>query len=164
MLLRDYTPADKSECVRIFASNIPRYFRDHERPDFEQFLDEQGCPYLILQQGNEKQIVGCGGYAVRADGGADLCWGMIAQEFHRQGLGEYLLVARLMRIVAEPSAKSVRLGTCQLTSAFFEKYGFHVQSINAGAIANGLDDVEMNAHIDQAFRARIQQQWQELNA
>lgn len=162
MLLRDYTPADKPECLRVFASNIPRYFRDHERPDFEQFLDEQSWPYLILRRG--EHIVGCGGYAVRTDGVAALCWGMINQELHRQRLGEYLLVARLMRIADEPATTSVRLGTCQLTSPFFEKYGFRVKSVVHGGVAPDLDEVEMTLQVDDAFRKRVRRQWQELNS
>ena len=158
---RDYMSEDREMCLDIFRSNMPRYFRDHEEPGFLEFLDSSGCPYYVVTIGNVG--VACGGYGVNKDGeGADLCWGIVHASHHKQRIGEYLLLGRLYKISQELDAKYVRLGTCQLTEAFFEKYGFAVESRINDGIAVGLDDVEMRMQLTEENRAAIHCEWQKV--
>ena len=135
---------------------MPRFFRDHELPEFAAFLDRGECPYFVITDGGT--IVGCGGYGQRPECElADLCWGMVAPDRHGQRLGELLLLGRLRRILSDLTVTGIRLGTSQLTEGFFQKYGFATKKIVADGIDSGLDDVEMLMRLTPEERARIDQ-------
>jgi predicted GNAT family N-acyltransferase len=147
--------------VHIFQSNVPRYFRDHELPEYLDFLDSSGCPYFVVTVNGV--VVACGGFGIRAGSdGADLCWGMVDATRHRKRIGEFLLLGRLYRISKETDAKHIRLGTCQLTEGFFRRYGFETQSRTRDGVADGLDDVQMRMELTDDNRALICRQWMEL--
>lgn len=151
---REYSVGDRDECLRVFRSNMPRFFRDHEQPDFEAFIDSGKCPYFVIDHGGT--IVGCGGYGVRTGSDhVDLCWGMVDQSRHGQRLGEFLLMLRLNEIIQDPGIRAVRLGTSQLTDGFFQRYGFAVCDRKANAIAEGLDEVEMRLDLTEETRSRV---------
>lgn len=159
---REYSSADRDDCLRVFHSNMPRFFRDHERPDFEAFIDSGECPYFVIEEA--RTIVGCGGYGVRTGSDhADLCWGMIDQSRHGQRLGEFLLLLRLNEIIQDPAIKAVRLGTSQLTDGFFQRYGFAVCDRKANAIAEGLDEVEMLLELTEETRGQFGELWTQWN-
>ena len=158
---RQYLPGDRDDCLEVFCSNIPRYFREYEQQEFASFLD-LGTPYFVVEVGS---VVACGGYAVREGSDqADLCWGMVTAEYHGQNLGEFLLLGRLAEIVRRNQIQRVRLGTSQLTAGFFEKFGFAIQTTKENSIAEGLDDVEMNVALNDVFRESIQQRWTAVQA
>lgn len=158
--IRPYSMRDRPACLTVFNSNVPQYFRAHEQAEFESFIDDSGAPFFVLE--SAAGTVGCGGYAIR-DGGslADLCWGMIARDQHGMGLGEYLLLARLAAIVESAEVTGVRLGTCQLTHGFFQRYGFELRSRKPDGIAPGLDDVEMFLAVTDEVRRRIRADWRD---
>lgn len=159
---REYSPADKDACLAIFKSNIPTYFRDHEVLEFDDFLNRNDVPYFVLEL--DQTIVACGGYWVNPQGGtADLCWGMVHADHHRRKYGEYLLLARLSRIIAHEHATGVRLGTSQLTEQFFHKFGFKTRHNIPNGITEGLDDVEMLLEFDPDNRKSLSERWRELN-
>ena len=159
---REYSPADRDKCLRVFRSNMPRFFRDHEQPVFEAFIDSGECPYFVIDQAG--MIVGCGGYGVRTGSDhADLCWGMVDQSRHGQRLGEFLLLLRLSEIIRDPKIKAVRLGTSQLTDGFYQRYGFAVCERTANAIAEGLDEVEMLLDLTEQTLGRIGELWTQWN-
>ena len=84
---RPYTSADRPDCLDLFDSNVPGYFVDGERAEFEHFLDELPGPYLVLVD-ERGAVVACGGYAIRPeDGVADLCWGMVHISRHAEVWG-----------------------------------------------------------------------------
>jgi hypothetical protein len=158
---RKYDSTDLDACVAVFRSNVPRFFREHELPDFTEFLDASNCPYLVVQAG--EQIVGCGGYGLRnGSDTADLCWGMIHNAYHGRHLGAYLLLARLYRIVTTTDACAIRLETSQQTDRFFGKFGFTTQSVAADGIDRGLDRVEMRLALTESTRSAIERDWREL--
>lgn len=160
---RDYSESDRDECLRLFRSNSPRFFRDHERPEFEAFLDSGECPYFVIEEAGT--VVGCGGTGIQAGlDHADLCWGMVDQSRHGQRLGEYLLLLRLTRILRDPGIQAVRLVTSQLTDGFFQRYGFTVCDRQENAIAEGLDEVEMLLQLTEEMRARIGDLWRAWQA
>ena len=158
LFFRRYTEQDRPACLSVFASNVPRYFREHEQADFESYIGDSGEPFFVIESSGS--IVGCGGYAIPAEGTiADLCWGMIAQGHHGTRLGEYLLLGRLAAIVTEPGITGVRLGTCQLTQGFFQRYGFEIRHTQHDGIAAGLDEVEMFLAVTDETRTRILTGW-----
>jgi len=158
---RDYTPGDSAACVSIFRSNVPTYFRDHELSGFLDFLDSPPCPYSVIL--TDGQVIACGGFGLHPGSDtADLCWGMVHADHHRRRVGTFLLFARLHAIVTTTVARSVRLGTSQLTDPFFERYGFTAQSRKTDGIAPGLDAVEMRLELTEERRAAVERQWRQL--
>ena len=140
---------------------MPYYFRDHELPEFLDFLDDlncSGCQYSVVTF--DGVVTACGGFGV-FDGSdtADLCWGMVDAAQHKNRIGEFLLLGRLYRILQETDADYVHLGTCQLTEGFFQRYGFCVQLRITDGVADGLDDVQMHMKLTDEIRNLIRRQW-----
>jgi len=154
MRTRPYLPADRQACLAIFDSNVPRFFRTHERPEFEAFLDAPlPGPYLVLE--DEHGIIGCGGWAFEdeARGLVHLCWGMVRHDRHGQGHGRTLLRERLGGIRADPRARAIDLHTSQHTRGFYENLGFVIRQVVADGYAPGLDRVDMRLDLAAAPRA-----------
>ncbi|MEG0819023.1 MAG: GNAT family N-acetyltransferase, partial [Brevundimonas sp.] len=87
ILSRPYAPEDMAGCLTLFDSNTPRFFDVSEREGFVGFLNDQALrwPYQVIAL--DGRIVGCGGHAVEADGvRVTLCWGMVDNSLHGQGL------------------------------------------------------------------------------
>ena len=126
MLVRPYTPADREACLRVFDSNVPKYFAAAEREDYQAFLNDLPGPYLVITD-EASVVLACGGYAVEpAERRADLCWGMVRQGHHREGIGTLLLRERLTRVREEPGVDAVHLDTGQHTRIYYERAGFRV--------------------------------------
>ncbi len=158
---RQYLPKDRGDCVRVFCSNIPQFFREQECRDFESFIDSSGCTYSVVERFDE--IVGCGGYGVRDDSDvADLCWGMIASDYHGHRLGEYLLLVRLNEIVTREDTREVHLATSQHTDGFFQKYGFTIRPRERDGIDEGLDDVRMQLDLTKDAKRWIADRWHDM--
>jgi N-acetylglutamate synthase-like GNAT family acetyltransferase len=126
--IRPYLPDDKAACATIFAGNVPGFFLEHETARFTDFLERLPCPFFVIEQG--KAIVACGGYFVDpANGNARLVWGMVERRHHREGIGRYLLQARLAALAGDPQAQRVVVNTSQHSSGFFERAGFKIKEI-----------------------------------
>lgn len=141
-IARTYTPADRDACLALFDSNAPRFFDPSERAGFEGFLDEMRWPYQVIAR--DGAIVACGGHAVEPDGRTvSLCWGMVEQGLHGQGLGRLLTEARLAAARAEPGVTSVRLDTGRHTTGFYERFGFGIERVVRDGYAPGSDRFDM---------------------
>lgn len=144
---RPYDAADREACLALFDSNTPRFFDPSERGGFEQFLDEMRWPYQVIERRDSEgpaRIVACGGHAMEADGETvALCWGMVEQGLHGQGLGRRLTEARLAAARAEPGATGMRLNTGALTTGFYERFGFVVERVVKDGYAPGSDQHDM---------------------
>jgi ribosomal protein S18 acetylase RimI-like enzyme len=139
---RPYVAADRAACLALFDSNAPRFFDPSERAGFEQFLDEMRWPYQVIER--EGRVVACGGHAVEPDGRTvSLCWGMVEQGLHGQGLGRRLTEARLAAARAEPGVTAVRLDTGQHTTGFYERFGFVIERVVSDGYAPGSDRFDM---------------------
>jgi ribosomal protein S18 acetylase RimI-like enzyme len=139
---RPFESGDLGACRRIFDSNVPEFFRDAERVDFEAFLRVLPGPYIVLEHGAE--IVACGGYALREKGTiTDLCWGMVRRDLHGTGLGRALTERRLALALDDPRVREVLLNTSQHTVGFYERLGFEVLRVEHDGYAKGLDRCEM---------------------
>lgn len=142
----------------MFSSNVPGFFQEHERSEFETFIDGSGCPYFVLA--SPEGILGCGGYGLREAGApADLCWGMVAAAHHGSRLGELLLLGRLAAIVRNQAAASVRLVTSQHTEGFFRRYGFEIRARVVNGFGPGLDEVKMDLALTPDRKQRIRARW-----
>ena len=143
MKLRTYQAADYSGCLAVFDSNVPKFFAPHERAEFAVFLAQSSDPYFVVTD-EQGQVIGCGGYYINhARAAAGLTWGMVSRGRHRQGIGRFLLLARLQRIGQEPAVTSVLINTSQHSYGFFEKMGFVVEAIGENGFAEGLDAYKM---------------------
>ena|SRR6202011_2723837 len=140
--IRDYDHSDYDACLRIFASNAPLFVDSNERTAYARFLSELPCSYLVAELAGS--VVGCGGFYFEPDEClASLVWGMIAGDFHGQGIGTFLLQARLARITADPSVCAVRAKTSQRTAPFFHRFGFRTERIFEHRFGPGLHQHEM---------------------
>lgn len=141
-IARPYEPRDREACLALFDSNSPRFFDASERAGFEAFLDRMEWPYQVIER--DGRIVACGGHAIEADGRTvSLCWGMVEQGLHRQGLGRRLTEARLAAARAAPGATSVRLDTGVHTTGFYERLGFVIEAVQRDGYAPGSDRYDM---------------------
>ena len=78
MNIRPYSPDDLEKVVRVFRSNIPKYFVPEEENGLRDFLSKHAGGYFACEIGND--VVGSGGFALNYCGGEEsvsLCWGMI---------------------------------------------------------------------------------------
>lgn len=141
-IARPYQTTDREACLALFDSNVPRFFDAAERDGYAAFLDEMRWPYQVIER--DGRIVACGGHAVEPDGRTvSLCWGMVEQGLHGQGLGRTLTGARLAAARAEPGVTSVRLDTGQHTTGFYERFGFVIEGVVKDGYAPGSDRHDM---------------------
>ena len=147
LTVRGYTRDDLDSCLEVFDSNVPRFFTMEERAGYATFLEDLPGPYLVLVAPS-RAVIGCGGYAV-ADGSvvADLCWGMVRQEWHGKGAGRSLTEARIERIRRDGNVTAIALGTSQHTSAFYEHLGFKTTRVEVDGYAPGLDRIDMRLEV-----------------
>lgn len=146
LIVRDYREMDRAACLALFDSNVPEFFHVSERPGFEEFLDDLPDQYLVVEDGGA--IVGCGGFAlVREKRVAEFCWGMVARDRHRRGLGRALAEERIARIVASGAADTITLETTQHSAGFFQRLGFVTRSIKPEGFAPGMDLYAMSRRV-----------------
>lgn len=142
IVARPYRTEDRTACLALFDSNTPRFFDPSELAGFERFLDELVWPYQVIER--DGRVVACGGHAVEPDGlTASLCWGMVENGLHGQGLGRALTEARLTAASAEPGVSRVRLDTGQHTTGFYERFGFVIEAVIPNGYAPGSHRHEM---------------------
>ena len=145
MQIRSYAPGDRTACLDILRSNVPAYFAASDEVEFARFLDELRAKFWVVDA--DGQIRACGGLAAHypEPDMATLCWGMVALNFQRQGIGKALLEFR-MRIVATqyPAITRLRINTTQVVRAFYEHHGFAAVRVAPGGYGPGLDHVVMD--------------------
>jgi len=148
--IKSYLPEHKPALLEIFRSNMPLYFAEEELPLFDAFLDQDidaKRPYWVVY--HEGQIVGCGGIGINEpsqytkEPHVIMCWGMVRQDFHRQGFGKALLAHRIKQSRLIFPGIKIALGTTQHSFSFFEKYGFKTVYYEKDHWAKGLDLYQM---------------------
>jgi predicted GNAT family N-acyltransferase len=142
--LRVYQKADREACVHIFRSNMPRFFAPSEEAEFAEFLDTEADEnYFVVENGGGGELLGCGGVFV-AGGVAGLCWGMVDNTRHRQGIGTLLLRGRLEHLrTHHPQLKAVQLDTSGHSREFFARFGFQTTRVTPDGYGPGLDRYDM---------------------
>jgi len=143
MNIRIYTSQDKNACIAIFDSNCPRYFLDHERAEFIDWLEkEDRLEYYVLEIDDE--ILACGG--IYKDDDLDqvgFAWGMVSRSHHGKGLGSALAKHRIKILDDKFPSYDCKLSTSQLTDAFFAKHGFVQTAYEKDGWGKGMDKVTM---------------------
>ena len=137
---RPFQPGDQAACLAVFDSNLPKFFAPTERADFQAFLCDKVMtrPYLVIQRAG--RLIGCGGLQIDGDGrSAFLSWGMIAQDCHGTGAGQFLTKARLAMAAKIPGLEKLTLNTSQHTKGFYERFGFAAQKLTPDGYGPGLD-------------------------
>jgi ribosomal protein S18 acetylase RimI-like enzyme len=141
---RPYRRDDRAACLALFDGNTPRFFDESERAGFAGFLDDQALrwPYQVIEQGG--RVVACGGHAVEPDGiSVALCWGMVENGLHGQGVGRALTEARIAAARATPGIRRVILNTSQHTQGFYARFGFVAETVTPDGYAPGIDRWDM---------------------
>jgi hypothetical protein len=152
MRLRPYTQADRDAVLAVFRSNIPGSFESHEEPEFLRFVDKALGPYWVVEQ--DGRVVACGGIAWR-EGRVDLCWGMVEQALHRQGIGLALTAFRLRQACEVPGAREVHLNTSNETVGFYTRLGFTIDRTVEDAIRPGLHLIYLHLDLTETSRREL---------
>ncbi|HEY0735231.1 MAG TPA: GNAT family N-acetyltransferase [Herpetosiphonaceae bacterium] len=159
MHIRSYQPGDKATCLEVCSSNVPTFFAVHEHAEFATFLDSlpDAGHYLVVESA-QRAIVGCGGYFLKPERMiASLMWGMVHRDYHGQGLGRALLLARLCAICEERQAQTVELDTSQHSYGFFATVGFQITRIQRDYYTPGLDRYDMQLPLSEPRCAELKQ-------
>jgi ribosomal-protein-alanine N-acetyltransferase len=155
MIFRRYTPADRSTCMAILESNMPRFFSNQDRVEYQSFLDAPTGTYSVLEQVHG-HIIGCGGIATRDQERVGiLTWGMIHVSYHYQGWGRQLAFLRLSQFSEYPSIQKIILNTSQETAGFYEMLGFHTTEFLPNFYCEGLHCLKMEQQVDDKFYNRL---------
>ena len=117
MEIRPYTTADRDACLAIFDSMLPQ---DAGRGDLAVRLDA-GDPFFVAE--HDGRIIGCGGFSVSGHA-ARLEWGMVHRDWHRQGLGRFLLFYRMKAIGQAGAIEMVSADVPRACADFYLKQGF----------------------------------------
>jgi ribosomal protein S18 acetylase RimI-like enzyme len=141
--LREYTSADRDACLAIFDSNRPRYFADHERAEFAEWLDKPDrASYSVIEIDGD--IVAAGGiFYCPKQNHVGLAWGMVHNALHGQGIGRRLTEFRVEQMGQQFAELEQRLATSQHTFRFYEKMGFTLTNVTADGFGKGIDRYDM---------------------
>ncbi|MBI1784504.1 GNAT family N-acetyltransferase [Candidatus Sumerlaeota bacterium] len=146
IICREYAKEDRDACIAIFKSLTPHYFKAGEMKEFADFLDRvdhDRTRYVVIENANKK-IIACGGVMIdRQNGVASLCWEMVHQEHQRQGIGSFMLQARLGWLRDYPELTHVIASASAHSAKFFEKEGFETFHVQKDYFGNGLDLLDM---------------------
>ena len=144
--VRPYAASDRDACLALFDGNTPRFFDPSERAGFAAWLEASTQPYLVIER--DGNIVACGGHALEAGGTvASLCWGIVAQDVHGQGLGRALTQARLDAIRAMPQVARVTMNTSQHTQKFYARFGFEPVTVTLAGSGPGTDQWDLGLQL-----------------
>lgn len=154
MNIRKYQSSDLAACLKIFDSNIPKYFADQERLLFVNYLGQLSTnTYWVIEKDNT--VIACGGYGVR-DGEGRMHWGMVDQSMHRQGIGSHFFRFRLAKLIEMPEVKFIGLDTSQHTPGFFKQFGFRETKVTPEYYGPGLHRHDMQWDLPQDNETRLE--------
>ncbi len=142
LTLHPYTHDYFDACVALFKSNQGKYFTSEEETDYRNFLSNltDRDTYYVIHTGS--RVVAAGGFADEGDY-VVLSWGMVANDLHNNGIGDFLTANRIERARQIFPNKELRIETSQHTADFYARYGFNVKSITADGFGRGIDKVVM---------------------
>lgn len=138
-MIRDYTPKDFDEVLRIFDENVPQYFALDERADLIHYLNNGLDEYHLVELDGE--IVAAGGinYFVDSLDSARLSWDFVSVEYHGKGIGGKLIQFQIDRLKKNSKIKQIIVRTSQHAYGFYQKNGFQLEKIEKDYWAEGFD-------------------------
>lgn len=142
MQIIKYKHAYRENCIKIFKSNLPKFFAHEELQQFEAFLDQSVDQYYVVQI--DDRLIGCGGiFFDEKNDEVGLCWGMVDASYHGQRIGKVLTQFRLDLLKKLYTGKILKIDTSQHTAGFYEKNGFKIVDILLNGFGEGLDKYVM---------------------
>ena len=142
MRFKKYEERNLEDVIRIFRSNIPKYFSPGEEPELRAFLSEFSDGYYVAEINGE--IVGSGGFEANSDGKTvSLCWGMIRDDHLGTGLGRKLTIFRIEKARESFGPLPLVISTSQHTKGFYEKLGFSLTDHTPDGFGPGIDICKM---------------------
>ncbi len=97
-----------------------RAYSSSDHPACEALCGPFSVPAHFVVMEHEGTVIGCGGYT--SDG--ELVLGTIRLDLRRQGLGRFLLLARLREVAKLPGVSYARLRAPAEFAGFYAKQGF----------------------------------------
>ncbi|MGF1729899.1 GNAT family N-acetyltransferase [Photobacterium kasasachensis] len=146
MDIRQYTKQHRDSCIKVFDSNVGKYFSPSEREEFIEYLDSfnERCDYYVYIR--DARVVACGGVGINSTI-ASLTWGMVHRDFHGQGIGTVLTDYRLSQLHSNPAIEVIKIETSQHTEGFYRKRGFITTHVIKDGFGQGIDCVSMELKV-----------------
>lgn len=143
MKIINYTQIFREDCIKIFKSNLPKFFAMEELPFFESFLDQDTEDnYFVVKI--DGQIIGCGGIFLDSKSNVGgLSWGMVHADYHGKGIGKAFTQFRIDLLKKTYPSIPYKIETSQHTAEFYEKNGFKTVEIVPDGFSKGIDKYTM---------------------
>ena len=138
VVIREYTPADKADVLRLIRLNTPASFAPAEEADLDEYLEHRRELYYVLLANGT--IAGCGGINF-ADGGttAKISWDIVHPAWQGRSLGTRLLEYRIEKLESLGGIRRITVRTSRQAHRFYEKRGFVLREVRRDYWAEGFD-------------------------
>lgn len=122
--------------MAIYSQNEPGRFPQGFDKEFQQTLDGTDYLKLVLCLEDRPVAIGCVGEFKGMFGARNvwLIFGMVHPDFHGQGLGSALLLARLAALSEPANSTNVLLSPVARSREFFKRFGFEYQGNMPGRL------------------------------
>jgi GNAT superfamily N-acetyltransferase len=169
MIPRRYQPGDIDSIERIFRSNVGHWFAANEWDDLQRELEnfriqgdepnKYGWRMLFFVFEKNQEVIALGGYTFRGEL-CELSWGMVLADYHKTGLGKFVLQHRLAHIQENhPEIQSIVIQTSPAAEGFFAKFGFEVRLRQEMYWGGQIDLVGMELSFDGTSRYQHPDLW-----
>ena len=156
--IRPYITTDHAACLRIFRSNMPKFFIASEELDFIGWLDsldgnnpgenDDGEVHYFVAEVDD-DVRGCGGWGIRVGANnATLIWGMVDSACQGQGIGGALTQHRLDGFRAAHPAMDIAIDTSHHAAPFYKRFGFVTEKFTEDGYEPGLHRYDMRLRAD----------------
>lgn len=153
--LRNFSQSDIAGCCAVFLSNVPKFFRSEELPEFQNYLENFAEGDYWVVEDASKNIVACGGIRIKQDGDGSLCFGMVRADLHKRGIGSALLAFRINELLKFEKLRKIRLDTSQYNPGFFSRFGFKQTEVQQDYYGAGLHRHDMELNLEVCDRDRL---------
>jgi ribosomal protein S18 acetylase RimI-like enzyme len=160
--LRKFGQSDIADCCAVFLSNVPKFFRSEELPEFRNYLETFAEGDYWIVGDDSSNIVACGGIRIKPDGEGSLCFGMVRADLHKRGIGSALIAFRMLELLKSDGLKKIRLDTSQFNPGFFSRFGFKETEVQPDYYGVGLHRHDMELDLADCDRNQIRSSFQEL--
>ena len=120
---RNYQSKDREAVLAIYDSNAPERFPVGHRPHFEEFLNDCDNKYFIAES-PEHGVIASGGAYATGERTHTLCYGMVAPQFHGNGIGSALTLARLIFGTRGAGPHFSFIYALNESLSFYNRFGF----------------------------------------